>query len=76
MTARTDFEAALLRIRELLRPGGTLVVFGEGMPVAVPRMSYGPVRATARRTLPGTRHRRHVLRRYSLSWRKPGRGGA
>ncbi|MCL3994587.1 class I SAM-dependent methyltransferase [Streptomyces lavenduligriseus] len=101
-----DLEAALVRMRALLRPGGTLVVVGlareespaewaatiaaapvvritkvlrrarepEGMPVAVPRMSYGQVRAAARRLLPGVRYRRHVLRRYSLTWRKPGHG--
>ncbi|MBX6386614.1 MAG: class I SAM-dependent methyltransferase [Microbispora sp.] len=99
-----DFEAALTRMRDLLRPGGTLVVVGlareaspaewaatiaaapivrivkllrrarepEGMPVAAPRMSYGEVRAAARRLLPGVRYRRHVLRRYSLTWTKPG----
>ncbi|MGW4565829.1 class I SAM-dependent methyltransferase [Streptomyces sp. NPDC004561] len=98
-----DFEAALIRMRELLRPGGTLVAVGlarekspaewaamiaaapvvritkvirrargpEGMPVAVPRMSYGQVRAAAQRLLPGMRYRRHVLRRYSLTWQKP-----
>ncbi|MFJ9907501.1 class I SAM-dependent methyltransferase [Streptomyces sp. NPDC101152] len=98
-----DFEAALVRMRELLRPGGTLVVVGlareasvtewaaliaaapvvritkvlrrargpKGMPVAAPQMSYGEVRATARRLLPGVRYRRHVLRRYSLTWQKP-----
>ncbi|MFC4052201.1 class I SAM-dependent methyltransferase [Actinomadura syzygii] len=98
-----DFEAALTRMRELLRPGGTLVVVGlarerslgewaamvaaapfvrtmkvlrrahgpEGMPVADPQMSYGEVRAAARRLLPGMRYRRHVLRRYSLTWEKP-----
>ncbi|MFJ4770756.1 hypothetical protein ACIP88_16800 [Streptomyces uncialis] len=43
----------------------------EGMPVAVPRMSYGQVRAVARQLLPGVRYRRHVLRRYSLTWEKP-----
>ncbi|MDW4911330.1 class I SAM-dependent methyltransferase [Streptomyces sp. ADMS] len=79
-----DFEAALVRMRELLRPGGTLVVVGlareasvtewaaliaaapivrimkvlrrargpQGMPVADPQMSYGQVRAAARRALP------------------------
>ncbi|MEV4297568.1 class I SAM-dependent methyltransferase [Microbispora rosea] len=98
-----DFDAALARMRALLRPGGTLVVVGlareaspaewaatiaaapvvritkvlrrarepEGMPVAGPRMSYGQVRAAARRLLPGARYRRHVLRRYSLTWTKP-----
>lgn len=98
-----DFEAALVRMRELLRPGGTLVVVGlareasvtewaaltaaapivritkvlrrargpQGMPVADPQMSYGQVRAAARRLLPGMRYRRHVLRRYSLTWEKP-----
>ncbi|MER5432953.1 class I SAM-dependent methyltransferase [Streptomyces sp. NPDC002588] len=98
-----DFEAALRRMRELLRPGGRLVVVGlareesvaewaaliaaapvvrvvkvlrrargpEGMPVADPGMSYGEVRAAAGRLLPGVRYRRHVLRRYSLTWEKP-----
>lgn len=98
-----DFEAAIVRMRELLRPGGTLVVVGlaretsvtewaaliaaapivritkvprrargpQGMPVADPKMSYGQVRAAARRLLPGVRYRRHVLRRYSLTWDKP-----
>ncbi|TDD21190.1 class I SAM-dependent methyltransferase [Actinomadura sp. KC06] len=98
-----DFEAALTRMRGLLRPGGTLVVVGlareaspaewaatiaaapavritkvlrrahgpDGMPVADPQMSYGQVRDAARRLLPGTRYRRHLLRRYSLTWHKP-----
>lgn len=97
-----DFEAALTRMRELLRPGGTLVMVGlareatlaewavtiaaapvvritkvlrrargpEGMPAADPQMSYGEVRATALRLLPGARYRRHLLRRYSLTWQK------
>ncbi|MET7922064.1 class I SAM-dependent methyltransferase [Streptomyces avermitilis] len=97
------FEAALIRMRALLRPGGTLVVIGlpreasvaewaamiaaapvvritkvlrrargpEGMPVAFPQMSYGQVRAAARRLLPGMRYRRHVLRRYALTWQNP-----
>ncbi|GAA2795431.1 class I SAM-dependent methyltransferase [Saccharopolyspora taberi] len=100
-----DFEAAVTRMRDLLRPGGTLVVVGvarevspadwaariasapivrvtkalrraqapEGMPVSDPRMSYGQVRATARRLLPCVRYRWHVLRRYSLVWEKPSR---
>ncbi|MGV4926813.1 class I SAM-dependent methyltransferase (plasmid) [Streptomyces sp. BHT-5-2] len=98
-----DFTAALIRMRDLLRPGGTLVVVGlareaspaewaaliaaapvvritkvlrraggpPGMPVVDPQMSYGQVRAAARRLLPGVRYRRHVLRRYSLVWEKP-----
>lgn len=43
----------------------------EGMPEAAPQMSYAQVRRSARRVLPGVRYRRHVLRRYSLRWRKP-----
>ncbi|WP_242889416.1 class I SAM-dependent methyltransferase [Actinomadura litoris] len=98
-----DFEAALTRMRELLRPGGALVVVGlaresgpaewaasiaaapvvqiikvlrrahgpDGMPVARPQMSYGQVRTAARRLLPGSRYRRHILYRYSLTWEKP-----
>jgi SAM-dependent methyltransferase len=42
-----------------------------GMPEAAPPLSYGQVRAAARRILPGVRYRRHVLRRYSLTWVKP-----
>ncbi|MFI0367865.1 class I SAM-dependent methyltransferase [Actinomadura sp. 1N219] len=100
-----DFEAALARMREALRPGGRLVVVGlareaspaewaatiaaapavritkvlrrahgpDGMPVADPQMSYGQVRDAARRLLPGMRYRRHLLRRYSLTWDKPSR---
>ncbi|WP_189763259.1 class I SAM-dependent methyltransferase [Streptomyces xanthochromogenes] len=103
-----DFEAALLRMRELLRPGGKLVVVGlareasatewatmiatapvvrvtkllrhartpQGMPIAAAEMSYGQVREAARRLLPGMRYRRHVLRRYSLTWHRPGEGVA
>lgn len=98
-----DYGAALTRMRELLRPGGTLVVVGlareatlaewaatiaaapavrvikvlrrahgpEGMPAMSPQLSYGQVRAAARRLLPSARYRRHVLRRYSLTWEKP-----
>ncbi|MCK2244802.1 MULTISPECIES: class I SAM-dependent methyltransferase [unclassified Crossiella] len=99
-----DLAPALLRLRDLLRPGGTLVVVAlarsetlgertfaaavtpivwslkrlrrahspEGMPGAEARLSYGQVRATAERLLPGVRYRRHILRRYSLAWTKPG----
>ncbi|ATY13548.1 class I SAM-dependent methyltransferase [Amycolatopsis sp. AA4] len=98
-----DFEAALTRMRDLLNPGGALVVVGlardanvtdraatlaaaplvrvvktvrrahgpDGMPERQPRMSYREVRTAAQRLLPGVRYRRHVLRRYSLTWRKP-----
>ncbi|GGL03056.1 class I SAM-dependent methyltransferase [Streptomyces flaveus] len=98
-----DFQAALIRMHELLRPGGTLVVVGlarettpaewaatitaapivriakvlrrandpGGMPTADPQMSYGQARAEAQRLLPGMHYRRHVLRRYSLTWEKP-----
>ncbi|WP_419998061.1 class I SAM-dependent methyltransferase [Streptomyces boninensis] len=99
-----DFEAALRRMRELLRPGGRLVVVGlardatvadwarliagapvvrivklvrrargpVGMPVAAAGMSYGEVRVAAGRVLPGFRYRRHILRRYTLTWEKAG----
>lgn len=36
-------------------------------------MSYAQVRAAARLLLSGVRYRRHVLRRYSLTWEKPAR---
>ncbi|MBV2153398.1 bifunctional 2-polyprenyl-6-hydroxyphenol methylase/3-demethylubiquinol 3-O-methyltransferase UbiG [Kitasatospora sp. SUK 42] len=98
-----DFEAALTRMRELLRPGGVLVVVGlaregsaadrarraaaaplvravktvrrattpEGMPTTAPVMTYREVRQAAWRVLPGVGYRWHLLRRYSLTWRKP-----
>ena len=45
---------------------------GPGAPVKDPDMTWGQVRATASRLLPGVRYRRHLLWRYSLLWRKPG----
>jgi ubiquinone/menaquinone biosynthesis C-methylase UbiE len=42
-----------------------------GAPVKDPDMSWGEVRATAGRLLPGVRYRRHLLWRYSLIWSKP-----
>jgi SAM-dependent methyltransferase len=45
---------------------------GSGAPVKNPEMTWGEVRATASRLLPGVRYRRHLLWRYSLLWRKPG----
>jgi len=42
-----------------------------GAPVMDPAMTWAQVRATARRTLPGVRYRRHLLWRYSLIWDKP-----
>ncbi|WP_116204674.1 class I SAM-dependent methyltransferase [Amycolatopsis circi] len=98
-----DFELTLARMRDLLRPGGVLVVVGlardasvrdwattiaaapivrtvkvlrrsrgpEGMPTMKPQMSYREVRTAAQRLLPGARYRRHLLRRYSLTWQKP-----
>ncbi len=44
---------------------------GPGAPVKDPDMTWGQVRATASRLLPGARYRRHLLWRYSLLWRKP-----
>jgi len=95
-----EMEAALRRMKELLRPGGTLVVVGlarsrrpadffvDAAGVIVhrlhrltkpyteqtsptvwpPPLTYGEVRQTAERILPGVRYRRHVLWRYSLVW--------
>ncbi|MEU4410970.1 class I SAM-dependent methyltransferase [Streptosporangium sp. NPDC023963] len=67
--AATIAAAPVVRIVKVLRRAHG----PEGMPVAAPPMSYGQVRAAARRLLPGMRYRRHVLRRYSLTWEKPGR---
>jgi ubiquinone/menaquinone biosynthesis C-methylase UbiE len=44
---------------------------GSGAPIKDPEMTWAEVRATARRTLPGVRYRRHLLFRYSLLWSKP-----
>jgi hypothetical protein len=44
-----------------------------GAPVKDPEMTWAEVHATAREVLPGVRYRRHLLWRYSLRWRKPGR---
>jgi ubiquinone/menaquinone biosynthesis C-methylase UbiE len=43
-----------------------------GAPIKSPDMTWGQVRATARRLLPGVRYRRHLLWRYALLWTKPG----
>jgi SAM-dependent methyltransferase len=42
-----------------------------GVPLMDPDMSWGEVRAEARRLLPGARFRRHLLWRYSLLWTRP-----
>lgn len=43
-----------------------------GMPVVKPDMSWGQVRHASEKLLPGSRFRKHLLRRYSLIWDKPG----
>ncbi|GGZ46526.1 methyltransferase [Streptomyces inusitatus] len=58
--------AARLRAR---RHGGETVP--SGMPVQTPAMTWSAVHHTARRLLPGSRFRRHLLWRYSLTWSKP-----
>jgi SAM-dependent methyltransferase len=102
-----DCADGLARMRDLLRPGGVLVVVGLARTrspvdgaydlggflltrwlrrtrvetpehattvpmVWPPPESFGQVRRTAERILPGVRYRRHVLFRYSLTWTKPG----
>jgi SAM-dependent methyltransferase len=42
-----------------------------GDPKLPPDLTWGQVRQTARRVLPGVRYRRHLLWRYSLIWEKP-----
>jgi SAM-dependent methyltransferase len=99
-----DFAAALTAMRDLLRPGGTLVVIGlarmgsagdllysltglpahhyqrlrnrrragePGAPLADPGMTWGQVREQSLLLLPGARFERHLLWRYSVTWRKP-----
>ncbi|WP_407564687.1 class I SAM-dependent methyltransferase [Streptomyces sp. 184] len=65
--AVTAAAAPVVRTAKLVRRA----TFPAGMPCVSPHMSYGAVRAEARRLLPGVRYRRHVLRRYSLTWRAP-----
>lgn len=98
-----DARAGLLRMRELLRPGGALVVVGlarttlprdlpyelAGMVVGTahraakgywehsaplvwpPPVTYQEMRTLAAGVLPGATYRRHLLYRYSITWRKP-----
>ncbi|MGI5169149.1 class I SAM-dependent methyltransferase [Spirillospora sp. CA-253888] len=40
-------------------------------PIADPAMTWAEVREQALRLLPGARFRRHILWRYSITWRKP-----
>jgi SAM-dependent methyltransferase len=42
-----------------------------GAPVLDPDMTWAQAHATARRVLPGSRYRRHLLWRYSVIWDKP-----
>ncbi len=42
-----------------------------GVPIADPEMSWGQVRRETRRLLPGATYRRHLLWRYSITWRHP-----
>lgn len=96
-------EAGLERVRDLLAPGGVLLVVGcaastlprdalrEVAAVAAhqasrlthrtwdhpsptlwpPPVTYGEVREAAERLLPGSRFRRRVQWRYTLTWTKP-----
>ncbi|GHG94209.1 class I SAM-dependent methyltransferase [Streptomyces lanatus] len=98
-----DAATGLTRMRDLLRPGGVLVVVGlarntlpRDLPhvlaaitvgavhraakghwqhpspvVWPPPVTYPEMRALAAELLPGSRYRRHVLWRYSITWRKP-----
>lgn len=42
-----------------------------GAPIMDPDMTWGEVRRTARRMLPGAQYRRRLLWRYSIVWDKP-----
>ncbi|TMR23334.1 class I SAM-dependent methyltransferase [Nonomuraea turkmeniaca] len=46
---------------------------GPGVPGMSPTTSWGEIAREARRMLPGCRFRRLLLRRYLLTWDKPGR---
>jgi SAM-dependent methyltransferase len=45
---------------------------GPGAPAKDPELTWAQTRAAALQVLPGARYRRHLLWRYSLTWRKPG----
>lgn len=98
-----DMTAGLTRMRELLSPGGLLLIVGcaastmprdavrEAAAVAVnlvgrlghrawdhpsptvwpPPVTYDQVRDESARLLPGSEFRRHLLWRYTLTWKKP-----
>jgi 2-polyprenyl-3-methyl-5-hydroxy-6-metoxy-1,4-benzoquinol methylase len=98
-----DTTAALSRMKQLLRPGGTLAVVGlarstpgadlmfdlagvvadrllkatktyretSAPKIWPPPETYRQTRQAAEAVLPGTRYRRHLLWRYSLTWTKP-----
>lgn len=98
-----DPTEALTRLRDLVAPGGTLVIVGlarsrlpKDLPIEAagvvthcllrtrhtfwehsaptvwpPPETYAGVRRRAQEHLPGVRYRRHVLWRYSLTWRRP-----
>ncbi|TCC12001.1 class I SAM-dependent methyltransferase [Kribbella soli] len=96
-----DARTGLLRMRELLRPGGVLVVVGlarttprdlpysaAGLAAAYahravkghwehpsptvwpPPVTFPEMRDLATELLPGSTYRRHLLFRYSITWRK------
>jgi SAM-dependent methyltransferase len=65
--ASTLAAAPLVRVTKAVRGARD----PQGVPMTDPGMSYREVRAVAGRLLPGVRYRRHVLRRYSLTWHKP-----
>jgi 2-polyprenyl-3-methyl-5-hydroxy-6-metoxy-1,4-benzoquinol methylase len=99
-----DAVAAVTRMRDLLRPGGILVVIGlarsrfpADLPLDAaavvasrlyrlrkgywehpspmlwpPPLTYAQMHTVARTLLPRCHFRRHLLRRYSVTWAKPG----
>ncbi|MGW7682441.1 class I SAM-dependent methyltransferase [Kribbella sp. NPDC054772] len=97
-----DAREGLLRMAELLRPGGVLAVVGlaretlpKDLPYAIagvavsqahravkgnwqhpspmvwpPPVTYPEMRSLASDVLPGSTYRRHLMFRYSITWRK------
>ncbi|GIH93631.1 class I SAM-dependent methyltransferase [Planobispora siamensis] len=65
------FSALGLPATRIMRLRNRAVAGGPDVPILDADMSWGQVRRAAGELLPGSVFRKHVLWRYSLTWRKP-----